>query len=182
MPTYIALLRAVNVGGRYYKMADLRDHLTGSGLQDVETHIQTGNVRFRTAMRSPAKVESHVESVLGEACGFDVPAIILTPVELRRVYDDALGLPAPSFADAEDLRRYVVFFKAGEEPAGEASTRIAEWQEPGESAVVVGRAAHVWLARPMQEARFFGAFKKALAPGTSRDLKVVAAMTERWGG
>ena len=52
MPTYIALLRAVNVGGRIYKMADLREHLTESGLEDVETHIQTGNVRFRSSMRS----------------------------------------------------------------------------------------------------------------------------------
>ena len=64
MPTYIALLRALNVGGRYYKMTDLRAHLDDSGLEDVETYIQTGNVRFRTLMRSPAKVESHVEAVL----------------------------------------------------------------------------------------------------------------------
>ncbi len=92
MPTYIALLRAVNVGGRYYKMADLRDHLTTSGLAEVETHIQTGNVRFRTPMRSAAKVERHVEEVLGEHCGFDVPSVILTPAELRGIHDDAQGL------------------------------------------------------------------------------------------
>ena len=48
----------VNVGGRNYKMADLREHLTESGLDEVETHIQTGNVRFRTAMRSPARRSS----------------------------------------------------------------------------------------------------------------------------
>ena len=32
MPTYVALLRALNVGGRFYKMADLREHLSESGL------------------------------------------------------------------------------------------------------------------------------------------------------
>jgi hypothetical protein len=34
----------------------------------------------------------------------------------------------------------------------------------------------------MHEAKFFGAFKKALAPGTNRDLKVVTTLAERWGG
>src|SRR4029077_8166446 len=83
MPTYIALLRALNVGGRYYKMADLRENLTDSGLEDVETYIQTGNVRFRSRMRSAAKVEKHVEEVLAEHCTFDVPAVIFAPSELR---------------------------------------------------------------------------------------------------
>jgi uncharacterized protein (DUF1697 family) len=181
MPTYIALLRAVNVGGRYYKMALLRDHLGDSGLEEVETYIQTGNVRFRSPMRSAAKVEKHVETVLGEHCGFDVPAVILTPAELREVYDDARSLPAPPFGSNDGLRRYVAFFKAGEAPTGEVAERIAQWSEPGESAVVIGRATHLWLNRPTHEAKFFGAFKKALAPGTSRDLKVVTTLAERWG-
>jgi uncharacterized protein (DUF1697 family) len=181
MPAYIALLRALNVGGRFYKIADLRQHLSESGLDAVETYIQTGNVRFRTAMRSPARVERHVEAVLGEHCGFDVPAVICTPAELRAVHDDALGIPPPPFATEGRQRRFVIFFKPGAAPTGEVADRIAQWDEPGESAVVIGRATHVWLAGPMHEATFFGAFKKALAPGTSRDLKVVTTLAERWG-
>ena len=180
VPTYIALLRAVNVGGRFYKMADLRSHLTDSGLQDVETHIQTGNVRFRTPRRSAVKVEQHVEAVLGEHCGFDVPTIVFTPAELREVYDDAQALTFQG--GAEGVRRYVSFFKAGAAPTGETAERIAAWDEPGESAVVVGRAAHIWIDTPMHEARFFNAFKKALAPGTNRDIKVVTTLAEKWGG
>jgi uncharacterized protein (DUF1697 family) len=180
MPTYVALLRAVNVGGRFYKMADLRDHLTESGLQDVETHIQSGNVRFRSAMRSATKVEAHCERVLGEHCGFDVPTIVFSPAQLREVYDDAQAL-TPSFPRAEGQRRYVTFFKAGHAPTGDVAARIEGWDAPGESAFVRGRAVHVWLDHAMHEATFFGAFKKALAPGTNRDLKVVATLAERWG-
>lgn len=181
MPMYIALLRAVNVGGRVYKMADLREHLTESGLEDVETHIQTGNVRFRTPMRSAAKVERHVEEVLGAHCSFEVPSVIFTPAELRQVYADAQALTPPSFAAGEAQRRYVTFFKVGQAPTGEVAEQIAAWDEPGEFAAVIGRAAHVWLDRPSQDAKFFGAFKKALAPGTNRDLKVVTTLNERWG-
>ena len=181
MPTFIALLRAVNVGGRYYKMADLRDHLTGSGLADVETYIQTGNVRFRTTLRSAARVEAHVESVLGEHCGFDVPTILFTPEGLRGVYDDAMAIGPPPFGSAEAQRRYVIFFKDGEAPAQEAAAEIDSWQHPGEHARAIGRAVHVWLAHSTQDAKFFGAVRKALGPGTSRDLKVVTTMAERWG-
>jgi uncharacterized protein (DUF1697 family) len=181
MATFVALLRAVNVGGRFYKMADLRRHLTDSGLQDVETYIQTGNVRFRTALRSATKVEAHCERVLGEHCGFDVPTIVLSPGELRQVYDDALAL-TPAFPQVQGQRRYVSFFKAGHAPSGDVAARIEAWDAAGESAFVRGRAVHVWLDHTMHEATFFGAFKKALAPGTNRDLKVVAALSERWGG
>ena len=182
MPMYVALLRALNVGGRYYKMADLRDHLTESGLTEVETHIQTGNVRFRSPMRSAAKVERHVEEVLGEHCGFDVPSVILTPAELRQVYDDARAIEPPPFAAGAEPRRYVTFFKAGHAPTGEVADRIEAWDEPGESATVLGRAVHVWIAKPFMDAVFFKKFKKALAPGTARDLKVVATLADKWGG
>lgn len=181
MPTYVALLRAVNVGGRFYKMADLRGHLAESGLEEVETHIQTGNVRFRTSMRSAAKVERHVEEVLGEHCRFDVPAVIFSPRELRHVYEAAQGIAPPSYGAGEGQRRYVTFYKVGQAPTGELAERIAAWDEPGESAVVIERATHIWLDKPSMEAKFFGAFKKALAPGTNRDLKVVRVLNEKWG-
>jgi uncharacterized protein (DUF1697 family) len=169
------------VGGRIYKMADLRSHLSASGLGDVETYIQSGNVRFRTSMRSPMKVEQHVEAVLGEHAGFDVPAVMLTPEELTEVYDDAKRIGPPPFGSAEGQRRYVIFFKRGDVPAQEAAELINAWQHPGEFAVASGRAVHVWLAHTLHEAKFFGALKKQIAAGTNRDLKVVTTLAERWG-
>lgn len=180
MPTFIALLRAVNVGGRVYKMADLRAHLEASGLTEVETHIQTGNVRFRTTLRSPAKVEAHLERTFVDNIGFEVPAILLTPEELSATFEDARRIEPPPFA-AEGQRRYVTFFKPADVPDGQDAKEIEAWDHPGESALVLGRAVHLWLAHATHEAKFHGAFRKALAPGTARDLRVVTAMTEKWG-
>src|SRR5512139_471252 len=95
MPSYITLLRAVNVGGRVFKMADLRSCLEDAGLRDVETYMQTGKVRFSTSMRSRSKVERYVEDALAGGCGFDVPAILFSPDELTRVHDEAMRLPSP---------------------------------------------------------------------------------------
>jgi hypothetical protein len=122
-----------------------------------------------------------VESVLRDGCGFDVPAVILTPAELRQVYDDAMALPAPFGSSDGKRRRYVTFFREGQQPGPEAAEAIAAWNRPGESAVAISRAVHVWLDRPTMEAEFFGAFKKVLAPGTNRDLKVVTTLAQRWG-
>lgn len=176
--TYIALLRAINVGGRIFKMADLRECLAGSGLEDVETYIQTGNVRFTTRMRSKARIEKHVEDALAGDCGFDVPALVLTPAELRQVYDDAMSLESPLPGEP---RRYVTFLK--HTPPADAVGAIDGWDYDGERARVVGRAVHVWLNKPSHEAKFSNArFERSLGAGTTRDLKVVKTLAERWGG
>ena len=182
MPTYIALLRALNVGGRFFKMADLRANLEKAGLGDVETYIQTGNVRFTTSMRSRRKIERYVEGVLAAGCGFEVPAILFSPAELRQVHQDAEAIPPPGFGDADGQRRFVTFLKEADVPDPDVAAQVAAWSHEGESAVVIGRAVHIWLNHPTMDAKFFGAFKKVLAPGTNRDLKVVRALAERWGG
>ena len=55
MPRYVALLRAVNVGGRVVKMERLRQVFEETGLTGVSTHIASGNVLF-TAGRGRAAV------------------------------------------------------------------------------------------------------------------------------
>lgn len=58
MPKFIALLRAVNVGGRNrLTMADLRTLFETLGLESVQTILQSGNVVFRSDSRAPRKLE-----------------------------------------------------------------------------------------------------------------------------
>jgi uncharacterized protein (DUF1697 family) len=178
VPGYVAFLRAVNLGRtRKVPMAEARARLGEAGLKDVETYLQTGNVRFTATLRSRARVERVVEEVLGEWCGFDVPAVVLTPVELRRVYVDALTLEPPS---PEAARRYVTFLK--HEPSLETAASIDRWAHEGEAARVVGRAVHWWLVTPTAQARLSNArIEKAMGTATTRDLKVVTTLAGRWG-
>src|SRR5437588_9213870 len=54
---YVALLRAINVGGRsLIKMADLRALFESLGLASVATYIQTGNVLFRAEETDRARL------------------------------------------------------------------------------------------------------------------------------
>ncbi|RYU12967.1 DUF1697 domain-containing protein [Nocardioides iriomotensis] len=178
MPTYVAFLRAINLGAkRKVPMAELRTCLTDAGYDDVETHIQTGNVRLRTPARSVAKVEEELEHLLGRRFGFEIPAIVFTPEQLREVYDDALAFAPPG---VKGEMRYVSLFKRGEAPTGEDAAAIDAWDAPGEAGVVKGRAVHIWIDGTSQASRILTEFKKPLWPGTNRNTKVLVAVTEKW--
>ncbi len=179
MASYVAFLRAINLGrNRKLPMADLRACLQASGLDEVETYIQTGNVRFTTRMRSRPRIERYVEDVLADSCAFEVPVILFSPEELSQVYDDAVGLT--STADPVDVRRYVTLLKA--EPPTNAAASVDGWDAAGERAKVVGRAVHWQVPGPSQAAKLSNArIEKLLGVGTTRDLKVVTTLAERWG-
>ena len=179
MPTYIAFLRAINLGrNRKLLMADLRNYLEESGLTEVETYIQTGNVQFKTPMRSMEKVEKHVEAVLASGSGFEVPVILFSPEILQQVYDDADGLI--STADPVDARRYVTLLKR--EPPAVGTTELDNWDAEGERAKVLGRAVHWMVPGLSQDAKLSNArVEKLVGLGTTRDLKVVRKLAERWG-
>jgi uncharacterized protein (DUF1697 family) len=75
MGRMVALLRAVNVGGRKLPMAELRALCAGLGWEDVATYIQSGNVVF-TAAGSPGAFEKRLEEAIAKQFGFDVPVIV----------------------------------------------------------------------------------------------------------
>ena len=177
MATYIAFLRAVNVGGRFVKMADLREGLSQKGFGDVESHIQSGNLRLTTSLRSAPKVEAALETALGEVCGFTVRTIVRTPGQLGALALYGMGLTAPLGGDA---RRYVAFLKV--DPDAELVETLNGWDLPGERAHVNGREVYLWYSHPSHEAKLSnGRIERRGVVATSRDWKVVTALDEKWG-
>ncbi|MEO8337244.1 MAG: DUF1697 domain-containing protein [bacterium] len=79
MTRYVALLRAINVGGRTIKMDRLRSIFEELPLDNVETFIASGNVLFDTTARDiPAlerKIEQHLEDRLGIEVGTHLRAL-----------------------------------------------------------------------------------------------------------
>jgi len=177
MPTYIAFLRAINVGGRFIKMADLRTGLSHKGFGDVESHIQSGNLRFTSSLRPAAKVELALETELEELCGFTVRSMVRTPEQLGEVASYGAGLEVPLEGE---VRRYVTFLK--EDPEVELITMMNSWDVVGERAQVVGREVYMWLAHPSHEATLTNArIERGGVVATTRDWKVVRVLGEMWG-
>jgi uncharacterized protein (DUF1697 family) len=84
LPTFIALLRGVNVGGRKVPMSELRTRFDELGHTDVRTYIQSGNVVF-DAKGQPARVRAEIEQALQRAFGFEIAVLLRTPAELASV-------------------------------------------------------------------------------------------------
>ena len=85
MPSYIALLRAVNVGGTgKLPMAELKAMCVDEGFADVQTYIASGNVVFSTRL-SAARAKTALERRLQEHAGKPVGAIIRTAEEMAAV-------------------------------------------------------------------------------------------------
>ena len=176
MPTFIAFLRAVNVGKRKYPMAELRDALTAAGLEEVETHIQTGNVLFRTSMRSRRKVVEALENAMLDDRGFEVPVVLMTPQELGEVYDEACD-----FGRGKELQGHYVTLLA--EPPTKAGTEAIEARSgDGEDVKVGARAVHLMLStRPFHEATTGNAeVERHLGVATTRNLTVITKLAEKW--
>lgn len=177
MSTWIVFLRAVNVGGRAYPMAELRAVLTEAGYGDVETHIQTGNVRLTSPVRSRAKLETALEVLFEADRGFSVATVALTPGELTRVAADATVLAEASPAA---YGHYVSLVKAT--PAAADAKRVEALSRDGERIYVRGRAVHLLLDIPYGTAKVSNAaIEKILGPATNRNLKVITALAEKWG-
>src|SRR4051794_6526755 len=93
MPTYVAFLRAVNVGRRKFAKEAIVAACEAAGCTEVETYINTGNVRITTPLRSRAQVEAALEEAFSAEVAFDVPTIVLTPTELTAIaaYAEQVG-------------------------------------------------------------------------------------------
>lgn len=85
MTTYVALLRAVNVGGRSVSMQTLRDALDGAGFSSVRTYVQSGNAVFSSTARRADAVADVAEAAITSAAGLDVPVIVRSAAELAQI-------------------------------------------------------------------------------------------------
>jgi uncharacterized protein (DUF1697 family) len=85
MPAYIALLRAVNVGGTgKLPMDKLKAMCAAEGFTKIKTYIASGNVVFG-ARQSASKVKAALEKRLHAYAGKPVGAVIRTADEMAAV-------------------------------------------------------------------------------------------------
>lgn len=178
MPTWIAFQRAVNVGARKYPMAELRTVLTEAGYAEVATHIQTGNIRLTTPVRSAARLEAMLEKLFHADRGFEVPTIVMTPAELVEVAAQADEVIAEY--GAPEFAHYVEIMRA--RPSGEDRALIEDVGYSGQRAVVRGRTVHLLFDVAFHEAKAPpAAVRKAYGVSTNRNVKVIRTLAHKWG-
>jgi uncharacterized protein (DUF1697 family) len=85
MKTYIALLRAINVGGNSkIAMADLQAMLADLGYANPQTLLQTGNLVFQAKESSSEKLEAKLERAAAERLGLQTDLFVRTADEWQQ--------------------------------------------------------------------------------------------------
>lgn len=120
MQQCVALLRAINVGGRVVKMERLRQIFTAAKFRAVQTFIASGNVIFECNATGIAEVEEQIENCLSASLGYEVATFVRTTGEVAQIAE-----LNPFSTEAEDgSTLYIGFLKRAPERRARESVEL----------------------------------------------------------
>jgi uncharacterized protein (DUF1697 family) len=162
----VALLRAVNVGGRQISMAELRELFEERGFAGAKTLLQSGNVVFAGGRRSDAQLEKLLETATRERFGIKTDCFIRGRDALSSIIERN---PFKQQAKS-DPARLVVHFLKEDVPAQAASAFASSWKGPE---TIRGAGAHAYVYYPDGQGR-----SKLKLPwlGTARNWNTVTKL------
>ena len=172
MPVYAALLRAINLGSRNkISMPDLRQVFEDLGAEDVRTHVQSGNVVFRSTERSPAKLVSAIEERIPADLGLEIKVLLRTQADLAEIV-----VGSPFAKDADHSKLHVTFLVDPPDPERVAGLDPSKF-EPDQFAVL-GREVHLHCPNGYGRTKLSNTFlEKTLdRVGTTRNWKTVTTL------
>jgi uncharacterized protein (DUF1697 family) len=145
----VALLRAVNVGGRWIAMAELRALFEELGFADAKTLLQSGNVAFRAGRKGDAQLERLLEAETARRFGLRTEYFVRDAKAMHAVLEKN---PFPREAARDPGRLHVYFLK--EAPERKAVTAFdSAWKGP-ETMSVVGSHAYVYYPNGAGRSKF----------------------------
>jgi uncharacterized protein (DUF1697 family) len=170
MTKFVALLRAVNVGGTgKLPMKQLTMLCGGCGFDNVRTYIQSGNVVFESR-RTEKAVHDALAKALTERMGKPADLVVRTAAEMRAV------LKANPFPDKEGAKVAVAFLAAAM-PRRALDDVVA----PGGEDVRPGkRAVYIYYSNGMGRSKL--KLPKDLGVVTVRNINTVGKLVEMMAG
>jgi uncharacterized protein (DUF1697 family) len=165
MTTYVALLRAVNVGGTgKLPMSELRAMCESLGFSKVRTYIASGNVVFQSDLAETA-IKSKLERSLETYAGTKVGVLVRTGQELAAV------LAANPFQSAAPNRTVAIFLD--EPPPADALAGVSGQRT--EEIALGKREIYVHYGDGMANSKLK---IRAAKSGTARNMNTVAKLAE----
>ncbi len=169
MTTYIALLRAVNVGGTgKLSMADLKALCAQLGFARIETYIASGNVVFDTDLAA-GEVRALLEKGLLGVAGKGIDTFVRTASEMRGV------LKSNPFKDREPRLTYAFFLH--DKPRSDASNDARG--RAGEEIHLGSREIYVYYPAGMGQSKLR---LPTAGAGTARNMQTVEKLAEMASG
>ncbi len=176
---HVALLRAVNVGGRNrIAMADLRALLEGLGYGDVRTHLQSGNAVFTIPAPAPTgaeEMEGEIERGLAEEVGLTAKVLVRSRAELARAI---AANPLLEMADGDYSRLLVTFLS--HEPDRDALAELAPADFEPDVFAVGEREIYAWYPEGVRATKLSNALleRRLGVVATARNWRTVTRLLE----
>ncbi|WP_029079441.1 DUF1697 domain-containing protein [Bradyrhizobium sp. th.b2] len=169
MPRYVALLRAVNVGGTgKLPMTELKAMCVDAGFADVQTYIASGNVVFSSKLAA-AKVKAALEKRLHAYAGKPVGVVVRSADEIAAV------LQANPFPNEPPNHTVAIFLD--EPPARNALKDVKGQQD--EQIRLGKREIYVTYGSGMGRSKLK---IPAAVQGTARNINTIAKLAELTAG
>jgi len=169
MPAYIALLRAVNVGGTgKLPMVELKAMCESLGFQSVRTYIASGNAVFHSKKSEP-QVKAALEQALAVYAGKPVGVLVRTAAEMAAV------LAANPFPKMPGNYTHAIFLDA----APLAGALAAVTGQVNEVLHLGTREVYVYYADGAGQSKLKIPCAKT---GTARNMNTVAKLAEMAAG
>jgi uncharacterized protein (DUF1697 family) len=148
MPTYIAMLRGINIGpSKRVKMVQLQKLFESLGFKRVRTYIQSGNVVF-DAPGAAAGVTAKIEKGMMAEFGFSALIMMRTEAEMARAIANN-----PFVKQSRSDPAYVHVCFLSEAPAGDAVKALHALGTKREQVKYVGNEVYVYHVEGLGKAK-----------------------------
>jgi uncharacterized protein (DUF1697 family) len=176
MTVFISMLRGINVGGHNkIKMEELRALYESLGFSQVQTHIQSGNVVFKSKETDPQKLAKRIGDAIERKFKFRPALLLRTIPEFRQ------ALARNPFATRKGIHpsKLLITFLS-DEPAGQAREKTLKLDIKPEELHIKGREMFVYFPNGMGRPKFSWSLveKHLNVSGTGRNLNTVQKLLE----
>jgi uncharacterized protein (DUF1697 family) len=174
---FVALLRAINVGGHVVKMETLRKHFTRLRFANVETFIASGNVLFDAPGAEPRELEEQIAMELERLLGYPVATFVRSPAEIASVVTHE-----PFATGAFDFTKHALYigFLAGR-PNAETVRKVVGLNTPVNEFHIHGRELYWGCRTRFSESAVSGAVLERTVglPMTMRNVTTVRKLAAK---
>jgi uncharacterized protein (DUF1697 family) len=175
MPTFISMLRGINVGGsKPIRMADLKAAYETLGLLNVQTYVNSGNVVFDDSKLTAPELATKIQAQLKKSFGHDIPVIIRTTADLKKVITHNPFLKGDREINLERL--YITFLAAT--PAKADVKNLVVPQAQDDEFIIKGQEVFLYCPMGYGNTKLSNNLfeKKLKTAATSRNWRTVNAL------
>jgi len=173
--THLALLRAVNVGGKNkLPMARLTEFFIEAGCTGVRTYIQSGNVLFTARPQLARTIPGTISAMIETRLGFVAPVVLRSRQQLAQVIDQN---PYRKAGSAEDSL-FVVYL--GNPPTEDLLRGLDPNRSPGDEYLVHGGEVYLKLGGSAADTRLTTAYfdSRLKTVSTCRNWRTILKLFE----